>query len=349
MPVGYDSYLYGSLCQSDEDNPSSLAFPSSSSQRRRTLGDSLPQIHLVIEGHGRSVVLRVKPHVRWMKVLSRWTSTFENPNEAPMAWPVVITVPSTDSSLAPDKLVLRSIQESISRTVGPELLARLVGREPGLILHVGQPVVSLEEEPDVTPPDCLMSDTAVVIHTVRPPTEDNFPEPVLAAPDPPLISTSSVPLKQRFKLLIQSDRHPKGVKMAVSGDCTVERLIRKFGEATSTKLSDGINMQLLLDNTILQKNLRLQECLPSEFLVERGTLILDTEHAASPATVKKRKSCTPLADFNAAQFDEMEYWSSAKKNKKTPETYEDDELALAIALSLSEQPGGVAGDVSCGE
>lgn len=133
--------------------------------------------------------------------------------------------------------------------------------------------------------------------------------------------------------------------MAVSGDCTVERLIRKFADATQSKLAP--DMRLELEGLLLPASSRLHECLPAEYLSERGALNLVNSVTSPPRTVKKKRTSVPTPqtsapadlEFSEAQFNEFEFWNSAKKSRRDnepAEQFEDDELALAIALSLSE-------------
>jgi hypothetical protein len=270
-----------------------------------------------------------------MKILNKWSSTFEKQSEAPMAWPVVINIPAGPDGVPGEVIHLKSIQESISRTIGPDLMAHVSGLDPSLIVHVGKDAIP-ESDEDVSPPDLVPVD----------PTVNLPPEPTTTAPPAPeQVPVSSFPEKSRIKFLIVTPTQPKGVKMAVSTECTMDRLIRKIIEATGMR-ETVFSMELQYEGKPLTPpDSKLGECLRDvSSSSDRLTLQLLEKASRTPAKPrrvastspgsKKRRSNSDTDEISSAQKKEFEYWQSGKKSRD--EEYEDDDLAMAIALSLSE-------------
>ena len=86
----YEEYLRDSLCSNEDliDPPVAL-----------------PSIALRVSGFGVTVRVKVKPHVRWTKVLSKWQSALGHADV--LAWPVCINNTHT----------INSIQESVSESL----------------------------------------------------------------------------------------------------------------------------------------------------------------------------------------------------------------------------------------
>jgi hypothetical protein len=353
MPRHYDDYLYSSLCGSGDERANTDSSNQVNVNRRKSISDGLAPIPIVVEGNGVSVKMRVKPHVRWTKVLAKWTAAFEG--DAPMAWPVLVRIPSRESSMA-----CNSIQESISRTLGPELLAEVSDNDPALIVLVGNKLgVTEDSNYDVVPPVVPNLPVSVSDVPLKVVTQENGdpapvpPEPV--APEPAVILPTESDLKRTYKIRIESNVFKKPIKMSVSGGCTVSRLIRKYLEAL--KQSDVINPKTvrlsyegkpLVDLTMSQILQNITEnVLMEAFVVNERSL----ETTPTPKRQRRKSSSdnkrstssktSKLEDETEQQAQQLAYWEqvhSVRKNIQASEDDEEDEdLALALALSLSTE------------
>ena len=342
MPRNYDDYLYGSLCQSEDDsNP--IPQKSQPNVRRKSLSEGLAPISIVVEGNGVTVKMRVKPHVRWTKVLSKWSGNFEG--EAPLAWPVFIHIPDQVSSIP-----CKSIQESISRTLGPELLETVSEKDPAFIVKVGG--VSEQVNIDVEPP--VISDIPSISTDMKEVIEEpNVDAPAhtasISAPIPPAPPDSPAPLntKRTYKIRIESEVFKKTIKMSVSGGCTVSRLIRKYLEAL--KQQDIINPEIVhllyLGKCIETLDISIGE------IFDDSTIVLTASIGTQKSTPKRRRKSSEKSTTISTQDETMEsesiseqaqeisYWEQVKSVRKSGpnDEVDDEELALAIAMSLSTE------------
>ena len=337
MPRNYDEYLYGSLCQSeDESNP--VPQKSHPNVRRKSLSEGLAPISIVVEGNGVLVKMRVKPHVRWTKVLSKWSANFEG--EAPMAWPVFIHIPDQFSSIP-----CKSIQESISRTLGPELLETVSDKDPAFTVKVGG-----ESPPPEEPTSCDVEPPVIPeIPAIQTETNEDIQEPqvpanstsaTLAVPD------TSVPpnTKTTYKIRIESEVFKKTIKMSVSGGCTISRLIRKYLEAL--KQQDLINPEIVhlsyLDKPIESLGLPVAE------IFDDTCVLLTAFIGSQKSTPKRRRSSEKQTSQDeqmesesiSEQAQEIAYWEqvrSVRKGVADQVDIDEEDLALAIAMSLSTE------------
>jgi hypothetical protein len=344
MPRGYDSYLMSSLCQSESEGEPVTNVSEATPVRRPSLGDALPKIPIRLEGYGVSVSLRAGPHVRWHKVLEKWKACFSDSLNAPMAWPIV-------ASIGGELVKICSIQESISRSVGPERLARVAEEDPAILLFIGSQSSSSTEpidEADVCPP-LQDGDAAQATATADDAPELKDAEPVEEVPSGPPESFS-------IKIVIESEISNKKLKLNVSSNCTVARLLSKWTDAAQIKIDPSKFYLATLEDEDLDPSKTLREALGSRAHADGGRvhLVASLSPKSSPKKRKKikREAPTPPTAVPAEERPEsvqgqqaqLEYWSQAKAaglsvdilKESDEEEWEEDEEALAIALSLSE-------------
>jgi hypothetical protein len=357
MPRGYDDYLMGSLCQSPSDDEIQGNI-SSHVTRRSSIGSSLPKIPIRVEGSGVVVNMKVGPHVRWTKILAKWTSSFPSLDSAPLAWPVRIDIEGVES------LMIASIQESISRSIGPELLEQVSERNPALIVRVGKfdrtdPIEDVTQPADVLVQDglaeCQSEPSPLVESKSDSPTEkrDQEPDPI---EDVPMETTASGSRVMRIK--VESKLVTKPLKLNVSSNCTVSRLIRKWSQALKSTINSDIIDLMLPNGRVLDLEMTLSQALPG---IDPGRIVLEAivrgslEEDSPPKTKRKRsrkqertppttaaKSISSAPDLDSQQ-EELLFWQQVRKTgddglaQVAASDFEDDELAIAIALSLSEE------------
>lgn len=343
MPRNYDDYLYSSLCHSEDERTSPRASESNSRARRNSISEGLVPIPIVVEGCGVVVKMRVKPHVRWTKIISKWTAAFEK--EPPMAWPILIRIPSDESSFP-----CKSIQESISRTLGPELLEKVSDKDPALIVVIGEiPTVTRESESDVSPPvflDLPSVPEATVAH------QDPVPAPIDPLPVPD-VADAVVDVKRTYKIRIESEIFKKPVKMSVSGGCSVSRLIRKYLEAL--KQTDTINPDIVSVSYLGNPIEKLDDKLTDIFGDDGSDgIVMEAFVGKSSGTPKRRRRQSSAEGASTSskarkieseeQSHELAYWEQVRSVRKSGcisdhdnEEDDDEDLALAIALSLSTE------------
>lgn len=341
MPRNYDEYLYDSLCHTDEERDGQRPTGNNTRARRNSISEGLVPIPIVVEGSGVTVKMRVKPHVRWTKILSKWSAEFER--DPPMAWPIMIHVPSDDSSFP-----CKSIQESISRTLGPELLERVLEKDPGLIVVVGEQN-RRDPDLDVSPPVFPMpSSEAQCVEDVKMPEPEPKSADLCAVSDPP----KSIPLdtKKTYKIRIESEVFKKPVKMSVSGGCSVSRLIRKYLEAL--KQTDTINPDIVSISYLGKPMEKLDNRLSDILGESTEGVVVEAFIGKVSATPKRRRrqsssegrsNSSKSRKIESEQSSELAYWEqvrSVRKDTSTPnddDDEDDEDLALAIALSLSTE------------
>ena len=365
MPRGYDSYLMAELCQSESDGEPVTSVSEVTPARRPSLGQALPKIPVKIEGWGVSITLKAGPHVRWHKLLDKWKSCFPDPLSAPMAWPVIVNV-------GEEEVRVSSIQESISRTIGPERLERLGDDIAFVFVSVGRPEkmdsddvsppvheheqnAGSEESADPTPGTLESVDLQdLEIHTTE------FPSVKVRSPEEP---------SRSIKVVIESQYSKKKAKLNVSSNCLISRLIRKWTEASGIRIDPDKFGLVLNGETVLCLDKTLGECLPcgdSERVNLEAKLTQELKGNSPPKTARKRMERSPKSPQtrksrkkesaeptppttvnNRSQQAEFEFWSQAKSqglstelvmptSPNGEEEWADDEEALAIALSLSE-------------
>lgn len=345
MPQGYDKYLLGSLCQSDSDENAGLPPREVRPARRPSLSDAMPRIMVQVQGCGVSMSVRVGPHVRWTKILAKWSSAFPDPSVAPMAWPVIVEIEGTS------RIPITSIQESISRTLGPELLVEVSDREPAFIVTIGQlDRVDPVEEADVTPPIAPTIDDPVV--EAEPFTEP-LPETLEETTEPTeTVSNGTIRVK------VEAPFVTKALKLNVSSGCLVSRLVRKWIQA----LKSNINPEVIVfhyNGSPLDGNKKLSEVLPSrvdervifqahvagsEASPQKKQKKLKRQERTPPTTAPKKPRSDEQSSSSEVVSDQVEqllYWQHIKDAgiagaSEGSDEIEDDDLALAIALSLSE-------------
>lgn len=345
MPKGYDRYLLGSLCQSDSDENAGLPPREMTPARRPSLTDAMPRIMVQVQGCGVSMSVRVGPHVRWTKILAKWASAFPDPSVSPMAWPVTVETGGTSH------IPITSIQESISRTLGPELLVEVSDREPAFIVTVGQlNRVNPVEEADVTPSIASAIDDPVV--EAGPdiePLPETFEE---------IAGQTEKATNGTIRVKVEASFVTNALKLNVSSGCLVSRLVRKWIQA----LKSNINPEVIVfhyNGRPLDGNKKLSEVLPS-CVDER--VIFQAHVAGSEASPQKepkkpkRQERTPpttapkrprsdeqssSSEVVSEQVEQLLFWQHIKDagiagTSEISDENEDDDLALAIALSLSE-------------
>ena len=321
MPRGYDEYLLDSLCQPNSGDEHEVVVNEATPARRPSLAESLPRIPIRIEGCGICITLKAGPHVRWTKLLSKWSSCFADSGTAPMAWPVTVRLGGSDESIP-----LTSIQESISKSIGPDNLTRVSEEDPALVVTVGQQKVEEEDVIGPPPSECIL-------------------------PPPPPVKQAEAEKPDQIKVMITSSFGQEGkkrkLKLNVSSNCLVSRLIRKWIEAL--KSEDKIEpdtIELCLGNGVaLDRSKVLSEALSGD-VSEDGRYQVEAK-----LQVKKTMSSSPKRRRDAtSQEVELMYWKQMKtaeaegigaellaEEEKSSGSFVDDEEALAIALSLSEE------------
>ena len=349
MPRGYDSYLMGSLCQSESDGEPVRNVTESTPARRPSLSDALPRIPIKLEGCGVSITLKAGPHVRWTKVLAKWSACFPSQASAPLAWPVVATVGET-------RIPISSIQESISRSIGPELLAAVSDDDPAIIVTVGQADREDVVE-DVVPPQATATEAEPVVSEPGPSTVEPVPQDAVE---------EVVDKKSRsVKIVIESKLVGKRIKLNVSSGCAVERLIRKWLEASKSTINAEL-VDLVYNEEVLERTKSLHDVLPEDTPVDQRVELradlnveaspkrkrskrdsLPTPPTAVPAATRSTSSTTEDDWRRKEQEGELLYWQQRREAEKEglrdfvddeSEEWVDDDEALAIALSLSELP-----------
>jgi len=368
MPRDYDSYLMGSLCQSESDGEPVTAVTDRTPARRPSLGEALPKIPLRLEGCGVSVTLKAGPHVRLHKLLDKWKSCFPDPVSAPMAWPVVLTVTGEEIRVA-------SIQDSISRAIGPDRLAKLADDDGTIMVKIG--VASADESPeqpaedfDVAPPEPAAPQKEVPKEPEGPieekrPEQDKKPDirPKVVSPEK---QDGPVPkaVSRTLKVVVESKFSRKKCKLNVSSNCVVSRLIRKWVEAAGVTVDPEKFLLTIESSKVLNAELTIQEALAklgmdeldSEGRVNLTALLaseLKSLNSPTPKRKKQKQAEEEILDVPTSmsmkdQEAELEFWSQIKAAKsegldptmlgdpQDEEEWQDDDEALAIALSLSE-------------
>jgi len=348
MPRDYDSYLYESLCQSGDEHAKPKQDESNVDvARRKSLTDGLPQLPILVEGSGISIKMKVRPHVRWTKVLAKWTGSFEDPNSAPMAWPVSVSLPDQNVTVQ-----IKSIQESISRTLGPELIQVVADKDPALIVSVGVHVV--EENEDVTQPVDTVADVPAPLDD--PPLLETVENDMQLKDIPAAAVQQSTPSPTTYKLRIENQTS-KIIKLSVSAGCLISRLTRKYIEALKQTSPDSMGTRLAIkghSGEFLDSEKTVGELFGS---LQMDNLVLEaitgspkenptpkTSRKNSIETSKKRRRNQELGDV-AEQAEALAYWEQVNSVRKATrrsssgndedEAEDDDDLALAIGLSLS--------------
>lgn len=365
MPRNYDTYLLGSLCQSESDGEPVTAVTDCTPARRPSLGEALPKIPLRLQGCGVSVSLKAGPHVRLHKLLDKWKSCFPDPISAPMAWPVVLAI-------GEEEVRVTSIQDSISRAIGPDRLSKLADDDGLIVVTIGMSNKP-HDETDVAPPQpegeseqsCLSPDK---IQTFDNPqkaevsvTPGTIVEPPIAvakkpitltpfnpAPNNPVSITKKDTPKTVFKsesnkgppehsltikVVVESDlSSQKKCKLNVSSNCVVSRLIRKWAEAAKVTVDPSTVVFCIDGHVALSREVSLHEALALHGrAVDSETRL--TLQAVQPRS--KRKDMTPLAARD--QEAELEFWSQTKALKLEVQRkggWQEDDEALQFALSL---------------
>ena len=342
--------MLGSLCESESDGEPVTNVTESTPARRPSLTEALPRISMLVEGCGQSVSLKAGPHVRWAKILTRWSSRFPDSATAPMAWPLVATVGS-------ERIAIKSIQESISRSLGPDLLRSISDKDPAVVLTVGQ-VDRHDPVEDVAPPFPDIS-------AVKPEPE---PEPVadVVEQEPVRIEKQ----RRSVKVLILSKLGAKRTKLNVSSDCLVGRLIQKWLECSRSTINADL-VDLFYAGSLMDPAKALHDVLPSRLSPdERVELKAKLNIESTPKPKKNRTESVPTpptaapktppapgrlvtqatastsSDLRAVEQEkQLLYWAQKRNAESADLTqfidsesddYEDDEVALAMALSLSE-------------
>jgi hypothetical protein len=365
MPRGYDSYLMDSLCQSESEGEPVTAVTDATPARRPSLGEALPKILIRLEGCGITITLKAGPHVRLHKLLDKWKSCFPDPLSAPMAWPVSVFV-------GDEEIRVSSIQDSISRIIGPDRISRLSEDVDVVMISVGKP-----EGTDVAPPqpEELTSDPFVPENSKS--EEDKLSmtgnrssaatgsENVVQEEEKPK-SCPSDRTAYTVRMLIDSKFAKKKCKMNVSSNCIVSRLIRKWTEAANVSIDPtkfvlfheagrSLDLSLSLHEALLQVGLVASEI---EGRVNLEALLESEARPTknSPEGRKRRKKEPeeePILESPKLSFREqeaqLEFWSQMKsarseglephvfeEDQDQASEWEDDDMALAIALSLSE-------------
>jgi hypothetical protein len=358
----------GALCQSESDGEPVTAVSDFTPARRPSLGQALPKIPVKIEGCGVSITLKAGPHVRWHKLLDKWKSCFPDPLSAPMAWPCIAKVGG-------EEIRISSIQESISRTIGPERLISLDSEESIVHVMVGTTTASSPtEEVDVAPPNSVEEMSSgppkageevdmdppkrVEETTLDPPKaeEGKLDEPFKE--EITRITDKQEEVSRSIKVVIESKYAKKKTKLNVSSNCQISRLIRKWTEASGVRIDPDKFILVFEGHIHLDREKSLLESLKSH--LERGEETRVTLEALLEQEAVKRSSQTPSSstqkkrrpeksESESLQEAELEFWSQMKAAKSEglgdlirPEEgdneWEDDDEALAIALSLSEVP-----------
>jgi hypothetical protein len=340
MPRNYDDYLYDSLCHSEDDVRGPPHTDSSIPVRRNSISEGLAPIPIVVEGSGIVVKMRVKPHVRWTKILAKWSAAFTG--DPPMAWPISIRIPSDSTSIP-----CKSIQESISRTLGPELLGSVLDKDPALIIAVGGSLMERSEpHTDVVPPIFpILSTTEAQSVTIEEPCKI---ETGIVDPTPvPTESTEKPDTKRTYKIRIESVIFKKPIKMSVSGGCSVSRLIRKYLDAL--KQTDNINPDIVSLSYSGKMIEGLDLTMSGMFGDSCEGIVIEALVGKPNATPKRRRrqssegrsSSVKSRKIESEQANELAYWEQVRSVRKDPnredEDDDDDDLALAIALSLSTE------------
>jgi hypothetical protein len=245
-----------------------------------------------------------------------------------MAWPVVIQFNGED-------IPITSIQESISRSVGPERLVSIADEDAALVVKIGKGASPADPIEDVLPPE--------PIHQEEPPMEDIEESPPLAVPK----ESPSFPVK----VLIESEIGQKKLKLNVSSNCQVSRLIRKWTEAAKIKIDPAMFELIHADGKVLDSACQLGEALriAADSHPDRVGLVgrLITAHQSPAKKSKKARKEEVITPPTAApscslkeQEAELEYWTQIRAagipSDSLEDEWEDDDEALAIALSLSE-------------
>lgn len=331
MPRGYDEYLYESLCQPESGDEAPVNVYDSTPSRRPSISEALPRIPIRIEGGGVTINLKAGPHVRWTKLLSKWSACFVESGGSPMAWPVNVRLGGSDKTFS-----LTSIQESISKSVGPEDLFRVSDHDPALFVSIGQ--VS-KAELDVEPP-LAQSETRNTLEE----------ESVLES------EKTEVQKSDQIRVLVTSSLVSRKLKLNVSGKCLVSRLIRKWLEALKSDM-DPRSIELFYNGSLLDPEKALWDAIGAQ---QEGdgvryeiTAVPKMEESPKRKKTKHRNEETPptAAPTNTNECEkeqqlELEYWKQLKfaeaeglgsfLDNEIDSNYIDDEEALAMALSLSE-------------
>ena len=353
-----------SLCQSESDDNAIPTIAESTPARRPSLSESLPRIPLKVQGCGVTITVKVGPHVRWTKILARWTAAFPDKSAAPMAWPVVLEI--EDGTRIP----ISSIQESISRSIGPDILSAISETDSALVVTVGQTDRvddPIEEDVDVPPP---VTSHPVIADAPSAVTTPVLPEEPTASPPPAMPEFPKV-----LKIKIESILVTKSLKLNVSSGCAVGRLVRKWIEALRSTINPEIIDLRLADGNLLDREEKLSSVIPFDQVVDgkvtlnavvrgdtsppkkqRTKKSLERGSRTPPTTAAKkvRESHDEENPSSTSQMEELLYWQQMKSVRDSAEVdegvrrlvladdaneheLEDDDLALALALSLSEE------------
>ena len=330
MPRGYDEYLLDSLCQPGSEDDSPRIMKETTPVRRPSLAESLPRIPIRIEGGGVIITLKAGPHVRWTKLLSKWSECFSVSGTAPMAWPVSVRLGGSDEVIS-----VTSIQESISRSIGPEHLSRVSEEDPALIVTVGQQQqTGVRVVEDVVPPETLVLPMAPLEQVAVPKKEEG--------------GVQAAKGSEQIRVVIKSVLTSKKLKLNVSGNCLVSRLIRKWTEALKSERIDPAAVELFFQGELVDSAKVLTEVLVKE-LKESERYDLEAvpknscvTSSTTPVTKRKKQRRDPMGREQEAEF---EFWKQLRLAQaqgldsfieEGEEEYVEDEEALAVALSLSE-------------
>jgi hypothetical protein len=173
--------------------------------------------------------------------------------------------------------------------------------------------------------------------------------------------TSCASIQRCYKLRIESSIFSKPIKLSVSSGCLVSRLIRKYLEALKEG-SSGVNsdiVNLKSQSVLLDRNRTIGDVLGhmSDELILLEAIVESTEPSATSTEKKRRRNSSdePISTTRkksresskrvdesliAEQAEAFAYWDQVNSVRKALRTcddeFDDDELALGIALSLSD-------------
>jgi hypothetical protein len=257
-----------------------------------------------------------------------------------MAWPVSVRLGGSDEVIS-----VTSIQESISRSIGPEHLSRVSEEDPALIVTVGQQQqTGVRVVEDVVPPETLVLPMAPLEQVTDPKKEEG--------------QVQTAKGSEQIRVVIKSVLTSKKLKLNVSGNCLVSRLIRKWTEALKSERIDPAAVDLFFRGELVDSAKVLTEVLVGElkeserYDLEAVPKNSSVTSSTTPVTKRKkqRRETPPTAapvesEVGREQEAELEFWKQLRLAQaqgldsfidEGEEEFVEDEEALAVALSLSE-------------